>query len=392
MRTLRPLGARVFAPATLGTSLWKLSRHCAGLLQIGENGSPSTSDPNRTVEELLNAGRAIGGEAVLLPCSDEWALFVARYKDRLASVYRVATLGHDLARQLGDKQALHELATEHGVASPATVRPADRVEAIRLAPTLDYPVVIKSAISRAANQMAFASDPDELVAAFDRLGDPGNLICQRLLPGRESGGWLFNGYFDASGRCVAGFSGRKLRQWPAGRGITVLAEATRNGEVEETAIRFLTAIGYRGAVDVDFLQDPANGRYNILDVNPRLGGVFRLFEDRRGLDVARAMYLDLIGEPAEQEGQRTNRRIVVEGGFFVATLKSWRERLSNPAATWREVGGAEMATFRLSDPLPFAVHMAGTIKIHAAVRVRRYWRPRNRSRRGIPAQQETPAV
>ena len=393
MRSLRPLGARVYGLATDRLSLWRLSRYSAGQLQIGENGSPSRTDPDATIEQLLLAGRELGGDAVLMPCSDEWALFVARHADRLSGCYRFQRLGYDLAQQLGDKLGLHALATEQGIASPPTVRPVDRLDAIRIAGSLAYPVVIKTAVSRAwGNQMAFANDPEELVSAFDRLDDAGNLICQRELPGRERGGWLFNGYFDDRSRCVVRFSGHKLRQWPAGRGITVFAEAVRNAEVEETAVRFLTAIGYRGAVDVDFLQDPVDGRYNILDVNPRLGGVFRLFEDRHGLDAARAMYLDLIGESFEQDGQRENRRLIVEGGYLVATLKTWRDGSSRPASSVREVASAEMATLRLTDPLPFTVLMASTIRIHTAARLRRFRKRDTGARPRRRAPQETPAV
>jgi D-aspartate ligase len=393
MRSLRSFGVAVYAPATRGVSLWRWSRYCAGLLQVGQNGSPSATDPEATVEELLAAGLALGGHAVLMPCSDEWVMFVARWAGRLAGMYRFPRLSHDLAQRLRDKHQLQSLATEKAVGIPASVRPVDAADAIRIAGTLDYPVLIKTSASRDnGNQMAVVSNPDELVAAFKLMGDPGNLICQRLVPGDDSDGWLFNGYFDDQSRCIARFSGRKLRQWPAGRGITVVAEATRNQEVEQIAVEFLTDIGYRGPVDIDFRRHPADGTYHLLDVNPRLGGVFRLFEDKQGLDVARAMYLDLIGEPIEQASQSGGRRFVNEGAFLVAMLKSWRTTLRAPGATIRELRGAEMRTFRWTDPFPFLVLMATVVRGHVASRLGCYSVAGSRSRRINQAGEKSPAA
>lgn len=393
MRSLRSLGVPVYAPATRGVSLWRLSRYCAGVLQIGEDGSPSATDPEATVEELLAAGLVLGGRVVLMPCSDEWTMFVARWAGRLSGTYRFPRLSHDLAQRLRDKHQLQSLATEKAVGIPASVRPIDGADAVRFAEVLDYPVVIKTSASRDnGNQTAIVSNPDELVAAFKLMGDPGNLICQRLVPGDDTDCWLFNGYFDDESRCIARFTGRKLRQWPAGRGITVLAEATRNAEVERIAVGFLRGIGYRGPVDMDFRRDPADGSYHLLDVNPRLGGVFRLFEDSQGLDVARAMYMDLVGEPIEQVAQREGRRFVNEGAFVVAMLKSLPATVRWPGATIRELRGAEMRTFRWTDPFPFLVHMATVIRGHAASRMRRYSALRSRTPRTNQPREKTPAL
>jgi len=370
MRSLRSLEVRVFGLETSGVSLWKHSRHCAGLLRIGENGSPSRTDPRATLAELLRASHVLGGGAVLIPCSDEWALFIARHAEPLASVYRFARLTGQLATQLGDKQALQSLASHTGVAVPESVQPANRAELVNLAPLLEYPILVKTAVTRSTgNQMEVVNNAEGLVAAYERLNDPGNLICQRLVSGTHEDGWLFNGYFDDQSRCVASFSGRKLRQWPPGRGVTVLAEAKRNPEVEEISIQFLESIGYRGAVDMDFMRDSTDGVYKLLDVNPRLGGVFRCFVDTAGLDVASAMYLDLIGQAVRQQGQREPHRFVHEGGYLVSTLKV--KRLSAPVVAWREIRGAEMGTFKPLDPLPFIVQMVSTIRVHAGARLRR---------------------
>ena len=58
--------------------------------------------------------------------------------------------------------------------------------------------------------------------------------------------------------------------------------------------------------------DPRDGEYKVLDVNPRIGSTFRLFTGRRGIDVARALYLDFVGERFEPDEPADGRRWVVE--------------------------------------------------------------------------------
>src|SRR3990172_3381338 len=103
---------------------------------------------------------------------------------------------------------------------------------------------------------------------------------------------MFNGYFDSSSRCLFGLTGRKLRQYPPYTGVTSLGVCERNETVTKLTLRLMTAIGYRGALDIGYRYDARDGRYKLLDANPRVGMTFRLFVDTEGLDVVRALYLD----------------------------------------------------------------------------------------------------
>ena len=63
----------------------------------------------------------------------------------------------------------------------------------------------------------------------------------------------------------------------------------------------LTKLGYQGLLDLDLRLDRRDGRYKLLDFNPRLGAQFRLFATTGGLDLATAAYLDLASEPSEAQ-------------------------------------------------------------------------------------------
>jgi len=108
---------------------------------------------------------------------------------------------------------------------------------------------------------------------------------------------MCNGYFNHDSDCLATFTGKKLRQWPPHAGVASLAECEPNETVEATTRRFMKAVGYQGLVGIGYRYDARDGLYKVLDVNPRVSGVFRLFVAADGMDIARVAYLGLTHQP-----------------------------------------------------------------------------------------------
>ena len=91
------------------------------------------------------------------------------------------------------------------------------------------------------------------------------------------------------------FTGKKLRSHPAFAGVTTLGVSVLNELLRRQTEMLLKAIAYSGIMDIDYRLDKRDGRYKLLDFNPRIGANFRMFEDRAGMDVVRALHLDLTG-------------------------------------------------------------------------------------------------
>ncbi|HSS59969.1 MAG TPA: hypothetical protein VLK30_00765 [Candidatus Limnocylindrales bacterium] len=354
IRTLRPLGVRVYVARTTERSLGRMSRYCAGAFDIGEEGRPVGSDA-AILEQLEAAARRLGPGAILIAGSDEWAVFVATHADPLGRLFKFPHQDIELVEGLASKQGLYELARKFGLPTPRIARPADVHEAAVMADDLTYPVMLKPVLSRPGRQfVSIASNRESLLQQLQELDDPGNVLCQEYIPGTDADVWIFNGYFDAQSRCLAAFTGRKLRQHPARMGLCALGEYVHNPEVIELTEAFLAKVGYTGIVDIGYRWDKRDGAYKVLDINPRLGGAFRLFVDANGLDVARACYLDLTGRPVPAVVPNDGRRWVLEAADLIA-LKHYRR---DDGLRWRDWlrsfrGVQEGATFSLTDPLPF---------------------------------------
>jgi predicted ATP-grasp superfamily ATP-dependent carboligase len=142
-----------------------------------------------------------------------------------------------------------------------------------------------------------ATTPKAVLASYNeaeaaRIHD---LFIQEYIPDRCAEDWIFHGYTNPETGYLIDFTGRKLRSYSPFAGSTTLGVSERNDALAQQTERLLKAIRYAGIMDLDYRLDKRDGRYKLLDFNPRIGANFRMFTDRDGLDVIRAQHLDLTG-------------------------------------------------------------------------------------------------
>jgi len=326
-------------------------------------------DPGRgTFERLWRLGDELGNRPVLVTTDDLGALFVDEYADELAEVFRFPRQPRGLATQLADKADLFQLCLDTGIPTPRCTIPRSRYDVEQyIDESLGFPVVIKSADPRLLRQrpqatsVVIADTPDELLDIYDTMEDfsAPNLMMQEFIPGGPETVWMFNGYFDAQSECLFASCGRKLRQRPPDTGPTTLGKCEANDEVEHVTRRFMKELGYSGIVDMGYRFDARDGTYKLLDVNPRMGATFRLFTDREGMDVVRAMYLDLTGQAVPAADPALGRKWLVE------PLDLWSARSSIAAGrlSWgawiRSLRGVDECAWLARDDLrPFGAMAA----------------------------------
>jgi predicted ATP-grasp superfamily ATP-dependent carboligase len=127
-----------------------------------------------------------------------------------------------------------------------------------------------------------------------------------------------------------------------------------------------------GPVDVDLRHDERDGRYKIVDVNPRVGGTFRLFVAPNGMDVVRAAYLDLTGQGVPASSVPDGRSWLVETHVAASGVAYRRDGWITAGAWIRSLAGVdEGALFSLDDPRP----MLGATGHAAARAIGRLGRP-----------------
>jgi len=159
--------------------------------------------------------------------------------------------------------------------------------------------------------------------------------------------------------------------WPLGvcdcscrrRGQTLLAESSSPGltadqerEIMDAARRVASAAGYRGAVTVELLYEPATGRFRFTEVIARPGVEYAVIEAVTGLDLAKLQLVVAAGGQLKREpppvGHAIEARLYAEDpalGFVPAPGRLARLRLPTGPGVRVDTGVSE------GDHIPAAV-------------------------------------
>ncbi|WP_395293382.1 ATP-grasp domain-containing protein [Kitasatospora hibisci] len=313
---------------------------------------------DRLLAVVREVGREIGGRCIALPTDDEAAVLLAEHADELSPYFVLPPVPAGLPRRLANKGAMHAICEEHGVPAPVTVAPGDHGELLAAAKTCGYPMVLKNLepftrLSRPVVQHStIVRDEQELLAACPPNGRL-SVLAQEYLAPERSEDWITHLCCGPGGEPLAVFTGQKLRSYPPSGGFTTRAVSLPNPELAGLAVRLCRALGYSGIADLDWRLDLRDGRYKLLDFNPRTGAQFRLFETADGVDVVRALHLSLTGRPVPRGPQLHRFFGVGQLDVLSAAVTYWQDRRPLPDLKPRR--STERAWLCRDDPAPAAV-------------------------------------
>lgn len=354
-RTLGRLGVPVYLIAQEGAStpVWS-SRYWQEKTRWD-----FSSSEEETLAFLLDYGAKMqskhGARPILLTLADWVAIFIERNNERLQERFVFPLAERPVIHALLDKWDMHRLAAEHGIPTSPTVHPSTRDDVEAFVKTTTFPIVMKAADPYVPDPppKMIAQSRQELMDEVDRQAARGplNFVLQEYIPGGADTVWMCNGYFGRDPERDIVFTGKKLRQVSA-TGIASLAICLPNETVADQTRQFMNGVGYRGCVGIGHRYDRRDGLYKLLDVNARVSGVFRLFAGTNEVDVVRACYLDLTGQPVPDTALQPGRKWMLEDDVVAALRDVKGGRLS--IAEWmRSVRGVrERHWFAADDPGP----------------------------------------
>ena len=353
IRTLGRLGVPVYAITEDRFTPAASSRYLKGRFLSRATGR---ENPEQLAAGLRDIGRRLDRRSVLIPTDDEAAVLIAEHASELSDYFLFPQISPGLPRKLASKWGLYELCREHDVPAPKSAFPSSAAEVTAFAAHSTFPVVVKNAESWVRLRAPVVSSttvvhtPEELLALIPPEGGHPSMIVQEYIPREHAEDWIVHLYCDANSNCVVSFTGVKVRSWPPHAGVTACAYATANPGLAQLAERFCKDIGYQGIADLDWRLDHRDGQYKLTDFNPRVGNQFRLFETTAGIDVVRALYLDLTGRTVPAGHHAKPRRIVVEHVDLPARL-AYRGS-GYPSGSRPPRSPTELAWLAWDDPLP----------------------------------------
>lgn len=300
---------------------------------------------------------------IIYPNDDETVCFLSKYKKELEEYYRIPMPPWDVVRFAYEKKLTYQLADESGISIPKTFYPKNLEQLEQL--DLEFPVIIKPSIkepfySKTRKKAVPVANREELVQEFEKalsIIDASQIMIQELIPGGPShlfsvGSLYKNGAF--LGKVVA----QRARQHPMDFGhATTYAETVDIPELEETAARILGLIGYYGLSEVEFMLDPRDGKYKLLEINARPWG-WHTLAIAAGVDLPFMLYQDMVEGGVKQNGFDKNTKwIRLTTDIPTAMAEIFKGRLKVTDYLNSLKGKREFAVLSMRDPLPFIAEL-----------------------------------
>jgi predicted ATP-grasp superfamily ATP-dependent carboligase len=322
-------------------------------------------EPDELERVLVDHARGLAEKPALFAVSDPELVFVSERQERLKQYYRIAAPECSFLRTLMDKRTQYRMVDGLGVAMPATYHDLTAAEARTR--TIEYPVVIKPAIQgswpygrRKGLSVADAAELERELEGLERAGAAA--VAQSYIPGPASRIYTVMAYISRVGEPIAWGTYRKVRQFPADFGLAAVAETVSAPALEQTALRLLRELGFKGVCGIEFKQDPRDGVFRFIELNPRFEMSNSLLACA-GADMAWATYTDLAGIAPPVFACRPGV------GWMALNLewKACRERAARGEFRWRNwarsVRGVRAeALLAWDDPLPGLATYLGTMR------------------------------
>jgi D-aspartate ligase len=353
---VRSLGSRGIPVCVIDDlySVSQFSRYVDRVVRVND-----LRNEEKTVESVIEIGQRYGLRGwVLFPTRDETVAAFSRHRDRLAEFFRVSTAPWNTVRWAWNKKNTYDLAAELGIPAPRTYNPKSEAELAQLYSQL--PLAVKPAVKEnffyATGAKAWrAETPEQLHALFQKARrqiSPEEILIQEIIPGGGQQQYSYCAFFR-DGEPHSTLVAKRLRQHPRefGRAATYV-ETIELPQVEELSERFLKAIDYYGLVEVEFKQDPRDGKFKLLDVNARTWG-FHTLGKPAGVDFSYLQYADQVGAPIAKSRAKPGvgwLRAITDAPTTVLGLLNGELDLSS---YWKSLRNTRVeSVFSLKDPLP----------------------------------------
>ncbi len=326
-------------------------------------------DPERQSRQLLDLliaeAAKHAGRCVLFAIGDAELLFATEHACELRRWFSFPDFPRGLASTLMDKYAQVKVVRELGVDVPATICPASAGESECIGRELGFPVFIKPRCARqwpylGHNKGFVARNEDELRERLEWAFIAGfPVLVQSVIRGPDPNHCSVYCYIGEDPARDAACTYRILRKYPAGFGFGVLAESVIDVVLERTSLDLLRSLGLRGVAEVEFKCDERDGKWRLIEINPRFS-LQHALACAAGLNLASLEYFDLIGSHAAPESEyRTGIRWTVAGLDLRASLGQWRRgqlSILQWARSFKGLGAE--ALFARDDPGPALAYVS----------------------------------
>ena len=335
-RILRRHGVEVYGADISGRAIGKFSKYVKN-----PDFGYEVSLNEGLIDDLINFSSKFDRKIVLIPSSDVFIEFVSNHFEVLSNYYFLqSSLKPEICKNYLNKNKFYLLCDNFDVAYPKTVYLTGSENADYVLKRLRFPMILKPNLIHKwkrylrGNKVISINNRTELEKLLEKEKELlRNSMLQEVILGPEENIYLFKGYFDNTGKLLASFTGKKIRQYPPLFGSASYAVSCEAKEVEDLSINFLKRAEFRGLCGTEFKYDLRDEEFKIIEINIRP----QLWEDLTRVakkEIVWVAYCDLAGLRIPTLTQQNNGKVwaylmrdVISGAWHVKNgnckLTSW---------------------------------------------------------------------
>lgn len=246
----------------------------AGLFMKGLNFSKTVPDPLKDesafIETLLSYGDK-HNRPVLIDLESSTLEVIARNQDTIRKYYQLLLSPQDVLDIALDKAKTVQFFESNNLSAPKTLE-------VKNSNSLSnwgncYPAVFKPRRGKGGRGQVIVKSKSEALEFWNNTQTkPDQYILQEWVPGPVTNLYTCGLLCAPGGEVRALFSGQRLgvvQTKKVPEGVTSYARSVRIQEILETVTTFAKKTGWSGMAEFEFKKDERDGKFKILEINPR---------------------------------------------------------------------------------------------------------------------------
>lgn len=321
--------------------------------------SASSENPKDNLGAWLDGSSL--DRAILLACSDEWVLRVARCAGDFRERFPTSVSSPDVLETLIDKARLAAILAELSLPHPRTISldppakladiPDSDLAGVFIKPRESAPFFRKFQVKG-----FHVTSRAELERKLDELSKLGIAVeLQEYIPGPPSNYFYVEGFIDKAGQMSALFTRQRLRMDPPDFGNSTLFRSVHPSTIPdavETVTLLLRHLKFRGIFSVELKRDERDGVCRLIEVNARPWWYVE-FAGQCGINLGTMHVADALGEPVAPVHDFIVGKTCVYPSYDFHACKALRAAHKLTMGEWvTEWLTSTQPVARWSDPMP----------------------------------------
>lgn len=207
---------------------------------------------------------------IYYPGEEQTTDFVADYIDKCGQGNIISLLPkYSLYRMFRNKRSLNHYCIENDFSAPIEYKPEDL-------PDVNYPVLLKPEIGSGSHGQYRLYREEDFTDEVKNVLKHEPYLIQELLPnGKDVQGGFF---LCHDGKVIGAYTHKRIRTSPEEGGVTVLSSLHNNPQLINQGKEILEHAGWEGLVMLEYIYDDRDGKYKLIEANPRSWGSIMLSE------------------------------------------------------------------------------------------------------------------